>query len=285
MSNTQSSLALYLQEIGRYKLLTAAEELELGRRIRDEQDEEARQLLIQSNLRLVVSVAKPFRTRGNHNIPLEDLIAEGNQGLITAVDKYDYNLGYRFSTCAVPWIKQAIMKGIVDNSRTVRIPAHIVQMFNEYKKAEEEISAENGGVAPEADIARKMGITLDKLHELLEWKQNAISLETPLGDDGDTISDIIPDAHTQTPAEYADQKDRESFVRKLLSELDDRTATIFKLRFGLGTDEDPEEYRIEHTLEEIGEMLTPRITRERVRQIVAQQLARWKTKYADKNIF
>ena len=285
MSNIQSSLAMYLQQIGQFKLLTAEEELELGRRIRDEHDEDARQLLIQSNLRLVVSVAKPFRARGNHNIPLEDLIAEGNQGLIAAVDKYDYNLGYRFSTCAVPWIKQAIMKSIVDNSRTIRIPAHIIQLFNKYKKAEEEISAETGGVASEEDIARRMGITLDKLHDLLEWKQNSISLETPLGDDGDTISDVMPDTHSQTPAEYANQKDRDAFVRKLLSELDNRTAIIFKLRFGLGTDEDPAEYRVEHTLEEIGGMLTPKITRERVRQIVAQQLARWKTKYADKKLF
>ena len=275
----ESSLALLLQEISQYPLLTKEQELELGKRIKENNDKDARDRTVMSNMRLVISVAKPFMNN-YHNIPLEDLISFGTLGLMTAVDKYDYTLGYKFSTCAVPWIKQAIMKGIADNSRSIRIPANVIQQFNQYNKAIEELALE-GVINPTDDeIGRKMGKTQNELNNLRMWRQNTSSLETPLGDEeGNTVGDLCADEGSETPVEYAERSEREVFVQKLLDGLDERTKTIFKMRFGLGVDGDPQEYMIEHTLEEIGDYLG--ITRERVRQIVAQQLTRWKLQFGD----
>lgn len=276
----ENSLTLYLQSISRYPLLTADQEKELGRRYKDEGDLEAREMLINCNLRLVVSVAKNFRN-GNHSIPLEDLIAEGNSGLMTAVEKFDYTRGFRFSTCAVPWIKQAITKSILDNSRTIRVPAHIVQKFNVYRNVRDELIAEGTENPSLEDIAKGMKITVDELQQLLTWKQNASSLDTPVGDEEDTtLGDLVAD-NSESPEEYTERMERHDFIAKIIDELDPRTKAIFKLRFGLGTDEDPEEYQTEHTLEEIGAMLKPSITRERVRQIINNQIAKWKTTYGD----
>lgn len=276
----ESSLALLLQEISKYPLLTKDEELELGRRIKDEGDQAARDRMVMSNMRLVVSVAKPFMSN-YHSVSLEDLVSFGTIGLMTAVDKYDYTLGYKFSTCAVPWIKQAIMKGIADNSRSIRIPANVIQKFNQYNKAVEDLGLEGNYMPTDADVCKKMGITQNELDNLRQWRQNTSSLETPLGDEeGNTIGDLCADLHSETPVEYAERGERQTFVQKLLSDLDDRTKTIFKMRFGLGVDGDPEEFMVEHTLEEIGDYLG--ITRERVRQIVQQQLTRWKLQYGDK---
>lgn len=278
----ENSLTLYLQSISRYPLLTAEQEKELGRRYKDEDDLEAREMLIKSNLRLVVSVAKNFRN-GNHNIPLEDLIEEGNSGLMTAVEKFDYTRGFRFSTCAVPWIKQAITKSILDNSRTIRVPAHIVQKFNQYRNACEKLYAE-GNIDPSLEeIAAEMKITIDELQQLLTWKQNTSSLDTPVGDEEDTtLSDLVAD-DSESPEEYTERMEHHNFITEIIDKLDPRTKAIFKLRFGLGTNEDPEEYQQEHTLEEIGAMLKPSITRERVRQIINNQIAKWKTTYSDMN--
>lgn len=276
----ESSLALFLQDISKYPLLTKEQELELGRRIKDENDQEARDRMVMSNMRLVVSVAKPFMNN-YHSIPLEDLVSFGTLGLMTAVDKYDYNLGYKFSTCAVPWIKQAIMKGIADTSRSIRIPANVIQQFNQYNRAIEELAYE-GNVSPsDEDICKKLGKTQNELDNLRQWRQNTSSLETPLGDEeGNTIGDLCADTNSESPVEYAERSEREIFVQKLLSGLDERTGTIFKMRFGLGVDGDPEEFKVEHTLEEIGDYLG--ITRERVRQIVQQQITRWKLQYGDR---
>ena len=242
---------------------------------------EAREMLINSNLRLVVSVAKNFRN-GNHNIPLEDLIAEGNAGLMTAVEKFDYTRGFRFSTCAVPWIKQAITKSIIDNSRAIRVPAHIVQKFNVYRSVRDELIADGNENPSLEAIAEGMKITVDELQQLLTWKQNASSLDTPVGDEEDTtLGDLVADSGSESPEEYTERMERQSFIAKIIDELDPRTKAIFKLRFGLGTDEDPEEYHQEHTLEEIGAMLKPSITRERVRQIINNQIAKWKTTFGD----
>lgn len=275
----ESSLALLLKQISQYPLLSKEQELELGKRIKEQQDADARDLMVMSNMRLVVSVAKPFMNN-YHGISLEDLVSFGTLGLITAVDKYDYTLGYKFSTCAVPWIKQAIMKGIADNSRTIRIPANVIQKFNQYNKAIEDLAYEGILSPTDADICKKMVITQSELDNLRQWRQNTASLETPLGDDDEnTIGDLCADTHSETPIEYTERSERQVFVQKLLSGLDDRTKTIFKMRFGLGTDGDPEEFQVEHTLEEIGDYLG--ITRERVRQIVQQQLTRWRMQYGD----
>lgn len=276
----ESSLALYLQDISKYPLLSKEEELELGRRIK-EGDLEAREKMVLSNLRLVVSVAKPFKNN-YHSISLEDLIADGNVGLMTAVDKYDYTLGYKFSTCAVPWIKQAIMKGIADKSRIIRLPANVIQQFNQMNHAIEDLVAEGNVNPTDAEIGAKMGKTAEEIATLYQWKQNTSSLDTPIGDEEkNTIGDLCADTHTESPVEYTERSERKIFVQKLLEDCDERTCAIFKLRFGLGVEGDPEEYMVEHTLEEIGDLLTPHITRERVRQIVAQQLTRWKIKFGD----
>lgn len=277
-----NSLALYLRTIGQYELLTAEQELELGRRIKEENDEEARQIMINSNLRLVVNVAKKYNN-GNHSISLEDLIAEGNAGLITAVEKYDYTLGYRFSTCAVPWIKQAISKSIIDNSRPIRVPAHIIQEFNAYKKACESLVMKLEREPTVAEIAKEMAVETEDVLNILKWKQNTTSLETPLGDEeGNTLKDVCADEYDESPSEYAEKNLKQEFVQKLLADLPERTRNIFKLRFGLGTKDDPEEFRVEHTLEEIGNLLNPKITRERTRQIICQQISKWKMQFGDK---
>lgn len=277
----ENSLAIYLRTIGAYPLLSAEEELKLGKQI-SEGDDYARQTLINCNLRLVVSVAKKFNN-GNHNIPLEDLIAEGNIGLMTAVDKYNYELGYRFSTCAVPWIKQSIMKSIIDKSRAIRIPAHIIQQFNVYKTTMDKLYSELDREPTAGEIAADMGITVEALDNLLRWKQNTASLETPLGDEeGNTLEDVCADEYDESPTEYTEKSMQHDFIMKLLADLPERTRNIFKLRFGLGDANDPAEYRVEHTLEEIGDLLTPKITRERTRQIICQQISKWKLQYGDK---
>ena len=274
-----NSLAIYLKEISVYPLLNKEQELELGRRIKEENDEDARQTLINSNLRLVVSVAKPFKSPYN-NMSLEDLIAEGNTGLITAVDKYDYTLGYRFSTCAVPWIKQAIMKSIIDKSRTIRVPAHIIQKFNQEKKAYEELTRTLNREPTKEEVAKKMGMSVQDYDDLMTWKQNTVSLSTPINDDeSDTLEDLCEDTHEQSPTDYVNQNNDHEFVMKIIRELPDRTKKIFKLRFGLGEPGDEPMYFEEHTLEEIGGLLTPHLTRERVRQILLQTTKELKLKY------
>lgn len=279
----ENSLSLYLHSIGQYSLLTKEQELELGRRIRDEHDEEAREQMINCNLRLVVSVAKNFKST-NHSIPLEDLISEGNIGLMTAVEKYDYTRGYRFSTCAVPWIKQAIMKSIVDNSRAIRVPAHVVQKFNQYRNVMEEFYGEDIENPTLEQIAEKMKCEVKDVQQILQWKQNTISLDTPVDDEDSrtTLGDLCAN-DDESPEDYVERTTQRDFIMKLINALDLRTKVIFKLRFGLGEEGDPEEYMQEHTLEEIGDLLTPRITRERVRQIVTQQLAKWRTAYGNQS--
>lgn len=284
----ESSLALYFKSIGQYKLLNAEEELRLGQQMVEAESDldrqEARDTLINSNLKLVVSVAKSFNN-GNHNIPLEDLIAEGNLGLITAVDKYNYKLGYRFSTCAVPWIKQAIMKSIIDKSRMIRVPAHVIQKFNQYRDAIDELAIQGNLNPTEEDIAEFMKLTVEDVQNIKQWKKNTASLETPIGDEeGNTLEDLCADPNDQSPTDFVEKSFQRDFISQLLEELDPRTKTIFKLRYGLGDENDPEEYSKEHTLEEIGDLLTPKITRERVRQIVTQQVARWKLLHGSKDI-
>lgn len=276
-----NSLSLYLKEIAQYELLTKEQELELGRRIKDENDEDAREMMINHNLRLVVSIAKPFKNSYN-NMSLEDLIAEGTTGLMTAVDKYDYTLGYRFSTCAVPWIKQAIMKSIIDKSRAIRIPAHIVQKFNQERKTREELTCDLGREPSSLEVAKKMGITIEDYNDLMSWKQNTVSLSTPINDEEDnTLEDLCEDTHTETPVEYVEKNSQHELAMEIIKGLDDRTKKIFKLRFGLGEEGDAPMYFEEHTLEEIGTLLTPNLTRERVRQIIVKTLQELKLEYGD----
>lgn len=260
----------YLIEIGQYPLLTAKEETELAIAYRNG-DGKAREKLINSNLRLVVNIAKNYK---NSHLSIADLVSEGNLGLITAVDKYNPDLGYRFSTCATPWIKQAISKAITDKGRNIRIPAHIYQLLSKYRHALAELEVD-GHKPTDEEIARKLNVETDKVKQLKGWLHDTISLETPLGADSEeTVGDMIADSHTETPYEYTEKQMMHNKILKVLDQFKPRTQSIIKLRYGIAADGDPDMYNYEHTLEEIGEILG--ITRERVRQIEKQTLAEMK---------
>ena len=270
-----NTLRLYLQEMGNFPLLTADEEKDLARRYKNDGDMEARDWLINCNLKLVVSIAKKYH---NSHLELMDLISYGNMGLMQAVDKFDPELGYRFTTCATPWIKQAITKAIIDSGKSIRIPAHIYQLLAKYRKAVEELTKDGKDQPTQEQIAVYMGVSNDKIRELEEWRHDTVSLSTPLGDDSeDTLEDLQADNYSETPMKYVERKAKEEMIQALIATLKPRTQTIIKMRFGLGNDNDPEEFKKEHTLEEIGAYLG--ITRERVRQIEKQTLAELKLKW------
>ena len=278
MSN--NSFKDYLIEIGQYPLLNQEQELELGRRIKEEGDEDAREQLINSNLRLVVYIAKQYK---NNYVGIEDLVAEGNLGLIAAVDKYDYTYGYRFSTCATPWIKQAILKALTDKGRPVRLPAHIYQQITKIKKFIETFIANNSREPTRAEIAKALGIDEEKVDSLFQWKQDTISMDMPLGDEEkNTIADTIADPNDILPTKYVERQLMSEFVQKMIAKLPARTQIIMKMRYGLGNDKDPEDWKNEHTLEEIGAYLG--ITRERVRQIEKETIQNLKLEY-NKGVF
>lgn len=265
----------YLIAIGQYPLLNQEQELELGRRIKDEGDEDAREQLINSNLRLVVHIAKQYK---NPYIGIEDLVAEGNLGLISAVDKYDYTYGYRFSTCATPWIKQAILKALTDKGRPVRLPAHIYQQITQMKKFTDTFIANNRREPTRAEIAKGLGIDEEKVDSLFKWKQDTISMDMPIGDEEkNTVADTIADTNDVSPAEYAEKQLMSEFIQKMIAKLPARTQTIMKMRYGLGNDKDPGDWKNEHTLEEIGTYLG--ITRERVRQIEKETIQNLRLEY------
>lgn len=270
-----STFKEYLVAIAQYPLLTGEQEKALAYRIR-EGDEEAREQLINSNLRLVVYIAKNYKS---NFLDLEDLVMEGNLGLFTAVDKFNPDLGNRFSTCATPWIKQAIMKAITEKGKNVRLPANVYQALNNMKKAIDTL-AEDGILYPtDEQIAEKMGIEVEKIALLKQWKKDTVSLSVPLGDESeDTLEDLQADTHDESPVDYAERKMDEEFVREILNDLPERTRIIMKMRYGLGEEGDPEDWQNEHTLEEIGEYLN--LTRERIRQIEKQTLQELKVKYA-----
>lgn len=278
MSN--NSFKDYLIAIGQYPLLNQEQELELGRRIKEEDDEDAREQLINSNLRLVVYIAKQYK---NNYVGIEDLVAEGNLGLIAAVDKYDYTYGYRFSTCATPWIKQAILKALTDKGRPVRLPAHIYQQITKIKKFIEIFVANNSREPTRAEIAKALGIDEEKVDSLFQWKQDTISMDMPLGDEEkNTIADTIADPNDILPTKYVERQLMSEFVQKMIAKLPARTQIIMKMRYGLGNDKDPEDWKNEHTLEEIGAYLG--ITRERVRQIEKETIQNLKLEY-NKGVF
>ena len=258
-----STLSEYFREVSRYPLLTKDQEAELGRRIKENHDEKARLMLINCNLRLVIKVAKQFRSP---NVPFEDLIQEGNIGLLTAVDKYDYTLGFKFSTCAVPWIRQAITKSLIDKGRLIRLPAHIVQLLNNKRKATDELISRGISNPSPAEIADEMGIDEATVVTLIQKERNAISLETPLDDedDGATLADLQSYEDEETPSDYASRTSQHDTIMAAIDKLDARSQLVIKWSDGFTGDGVP------RTLEEIGQMLKPAITRERVRQSKTQ---------------
>ena len=251
---------MYLKEIGRIPLLSTEEELHLARRM-NEGDAAAKERLAQANLRLVVSIAKRYAGRG---MQLLDLIQEGNLGLIRAVDKFDYRKGYKFSTYATWWIRQAITRSIADQARTIRIPVHMVETMNRVIRTSRQLMQESGREPRPEEIAEKMGMTAQKVSEILRFSLEPISLETPVGEEDDShLGDFIRDETIPVPAEAAACTVLREQLFDVLSTLTQREQRVLSLRFGLDDGK-------ARTLEEVGKEFN--VTRERIRQIEAKAL-------------
>ncbi len=259
------AVQMYLKEIGRTPLLTSKEEKELAKRI-ESGDETARKKLVQANLRLVVSLAKRYVNRSPH-LSILDLIQEGNIGLSRAVDKFDYRKGFKFSTYATWWIRQAVTRALADYSRTIRIPVHMVETITKYTQAKRRLMQELGREPLPEEVATEMSLDVDKIRYIQKISQEVISLESPIGDEGEdsTLSDFIKDESSLSPDQLASQALLRDQIRGILSDLTEREQKILSMRFGL-------EDNITHTLEEVGKVFG--VTRERIRQIEAKALER-----------
>ena len=251
---------MYLKEIGRVPLLTPEEEQRLARRVAAG-DEAARQKMIEANLRLVVAVAKRYAGRG---MLLLDLIQEGNMGLLKAVEKFDYTKGYKFSTYATWWIRQSITRAIADQARTIRIPVHMVETINKVIRVSRQLLQELGHDPSPEEIAEEMGMSVEKVREILKIAQEPVSLETPIGEEEDShLGDFIPDEDASEPSEAASFTLLKEQLVEVLSTLTPREEQVLKLRFGIADGRT-------RTLEEVGKQF--HVTRERIRQIEAKAL-------------
>lgn len=251
---------VYLKEIGRVPLLSSEEEIDLAIRIANG-DVQAKQRLSEANLRLVVSIAKRYLGRGMQFL---DLIQEGNLGLIKAVDKFDYTKGFKFSTYATWWIRQAITRAIADQARTIRIPVHMVETINKVKKVQSQLLHQNGHEPTPDEIADELDLPVDKVREIMRVAQEPVSLETPIGEEEDShLGDFIPDDGAPAPADAASHTMLREQLSDVLSTLTPREEKVLRLRFGL------EDGR-SRTLEEVGKEFN--VTRERIRQIEAKAL-------------
>ena len=251
---------MYLKEIGKVPLLSADEEIALAKRM-EEGDEEAKKKLAEANLRLVVSIAKRDVGRGMQFL---DLIQEGNMGLIKAVEKFDWSKGYKFSTYATWWIRQAITRAIADQARTIRIPVHMVETINKLSRVKRQLVQELGRDPSPEEIAKEMGIPVSKVREISKVAQDPVSLETPIGEEEDShLGDFIPDNDTPVPADAATYTLLREQLLDVLGTLTDREQKVLRLRFGLDDGRN-------RTLEEVGKEFN--VTRERIRQIEAKAL-------------
>jgi RNA polymerase primary sigma factor len=262
------SLRMYLREIGRYPLLSYEQEVALAKRILNG-DQEAAQTLANSNLRLVVSVAKKYMNRG---MTLQDLIQEGNIGLMRGVKKFDYTKGFKFSTYATWWIRQAITRAIADQARTVRLPVHLVEAIARMERARRTLIMELQREPTPGELARELGIPEEKVVDMIKHKGQTISLETPVGDESDsTLGDFVPDDRMESPMEAASRQLLREQIEKALSSLEERERRVIELRFGLQGGEP-------RTLEDIGKEFG--VTRERIRQL--EGLALRKLRHPDR---
>ena len=257
------SVQMYLKEIGRYPLLTGDEEVDLAKKI-EKNDESARHKLAVSNLRLVVSIAKKYVGR-SANLTLLDLIQEGNIGLFKAVEKFDYKKGYKFSTYATWWIRQAITRALADQGRTIRIPVHMVETINKYQQVVRRLVQDLGRDPMPEEIASEMGMEVDKVRHIQKISQETISLEAPVGEDDEdsSLESFIPDDDSISPSTSAARKILKSYIDEIISDLTPREQKILDMRFGLADG-------VTHTLEEVGKVFA--VTRERIRQIEAKAL-------------
>ena len=258
--NINDPVRMYLKEIGQIKLLTTEEELDLADRIL-EGDEEAKTILAEANLRLVVSIAKRYVGRG---MLFLDLIQEGNIGLMKAVEKFDVTKGYKFSTYATWWIRQAITRAIADQARTIRVPVHMVETINKLARIQRQLTLELNREPTEEELAKKMNTSVDRIREIYKISQEPVSLETPIGEEDDShLGDFIKDEHNMSPEEYATNEMLKDEISDILLTLTEREEKVIRLRFGL---EDGKA----RTLEEVGQIFG--VTRERIRQIEAKAL-------------
>ena len=259
------SIQMYLREIGKVPLLSTEEEVRLAK-LKEKGDEDAKRKLIEANLRLVVSIAKKFTGR---SLSLLDLIQEGNVGLFRAVEKFDYRKGYKFSTYATWWIRQAITRSLADQSRTIRIPVHMVETINKFTQIERSLIQTLGREPLPEEIAAEMGETVEKIHQIIKISQDTVSLETTVGEDDEdsTLGDFIEDVKTITPDRSASLEILRDHVRDVIKDLVPREQKILEMRFGLIDG-------VAHTLEEVGQEFG--VTRERIRQIEAKSLEKIK---------
>lgn len=258
--NINDPVRMYLKEIGRIPLLSSTEEMEISQRVAAG-DEDAKRILAESNLRLVVSIAKRYVGRG---LLFLDLIQEGNIGLMKAVEKFDYDKGYKFSTYATWWIRQAITRALADQARTIRVPVHMVETINKMSRVQRQLTLELNREPSEEEIAKKMGVGVEKVREVLKISQEPVSLETPIGEEEDShLGDFLKDESSLSPEEYTENEILKEEIKEVLMSLQAREQEVLELRFGLidGTC---------HTLEEVGKKFN--VTRERIRQIEAKAL-------------
>jgi len=260
-SSMHDSIQMYLKEIGQYPLIHASDEKDLAKRI-ERGDVEAKNLLARANLRLVVSIAKKYVGR-SANLTLLDLIQEGNLGLFKAVEKFDWTKGFKFSTYATWWIRQSITRALADQSRTIRIPVHMVETISKYKQIHRRLAQDLGRDPLAEEIATEMGIPVEKIHVIENISQETVSLEQPVGDDDDksTLENFIPDDKILRPDQESSRRILSDQIREVLSELNPKERKILEMRYGLSDG-------IQHTLERVGEEFG--VTRERIRQIEAK---------------
>ena len=273
--NSDDSVRIYLQQIGKIPLLSAEEELEVAKKIYETQSEIARKVLINANLRLVVSIAKKYIGRG---LSFLDLIQEGNLGLIKATEKFDYTKGYKFSTYATWWIQQSITRAIADKARIIRLPIHLIESINKIKKATMDLTTELGRITVKQEIADKMGIPVSKLTSIIKATQSTISIDTPTGqkDDSNKIIDYIVDESTIAPDSLVSQESMLDDIKGMLEQLSPKERDVLILRFGLNNDGNKK------TLDEIGSIYG--VSRERIRQIENRAISKLKKLCKNKNL-
>ncbi len=269
------SVKIYLQQIGKIKLLSAEEELEVAKKIKEQNSEEAKKILVNANLRLVVSIAKKYIGRG---LSFLDLIQEGNMGLMRAAEKFDYSKGYKFSTYATWWIQQAITRAIADKSRLIRLPVHMIETLSKIKKISMDLTIENGTAPTKEEIAYKIGMPVQKLTSLIESAQGTISIESPANqkDENTKLSDFIVDETTLSPDTKVTQDNLFCDIKKMLNHLSEKERNVLIMRYGL--DDNGEK----KTLEEIGSYYG--VSRERIRQIENRAMSKLKKLCRNNNL-